>query len=393
MIGYAMNIKGGEVRPLTKEAFCGLIDSPSVGATVAEITDGWEKEKRGEMSRDDFETFKKARKAKLPFITPHATFSDGKRDEAHAVPSGLYMLDIDHMEGSPRTFYEEAVKPRLGELAVLLAHVTPSGEGLRLVAVLPVGFDIVRAQAWLAAELGGIAYDAKTKDLARASFVVPRDYVLHVDDRLFEPTAGSLSPRPQADPPAHAGQQAAPPAHAGQQATEASYPSHYHGVAYTDIVAALVEQLGGAPEHGDRNNFIFILACHLRHICDDAPAWIKQLIPTFGEARPRAFATVDSACQRKQSGQMTEAVKRAINMAKSLLSPDAETSEESDQQGTSLSSLLSPQKNCRRQFSAVSPACPRASASPSSPACCPSRAHWPTRWRPNTATGSAWASG
>lgn len=186
-----MTMRGGEVRPLTREAFEGLMDSPAVGRAAAEIADAREMVMRGEMSRADFETFKRQRKAGLPVLTPHATFREGARKDANAAPSGLYMLDVDHMEGDPREFFDERVRPRLGELAVLLAHVTPSGEGLRLVAVLPAAegekrrMGIAEAQAWLARELGGIVYDQATRDLARSSFMVPRDYVLHVDGRLF----------------------------------------------------------------------------------------------------------------------------------------------------------------------------------------------------------------
>ena len=50
-------------------------------------------------------------------------------------------------------------------------------------------------------------------------------------------------------------------------------------------------------------------------MCDDDPEWIKQIIPTFGEDREKAFATVDSACQRKQNARMPSIVRRALKMA------------------------------------------------------------------------------
>jgi len=72
--------------------------------------------------------------------------------------------------------------------------------------------------------------------------------------------------------------------------------------------------LGGEPEHGSRNTFIFTLACYLRYLCDDNAAWIKQIIPTFGEEQQRAFSTVDSACNRKQSHRMPSIVRNAIRL-------------------------------------------------------------------------------
>ena len=51
-------------------------------------------------------------KKQLPIITPHACrfTGDGKRKSANAVPSGLIMLDIDHVE-DPRSFYAEHIAP------------------------------------------------------------------------------------------------------------------------------------------------------------------------------------------------------------------------------------------------------------------------------------------
>lgn len=76
-----------------------------------------------------------------------------------------------------------------------------------------------------------------------------------------------------------------------------------------------MELLGGEPEHGSRNAFIFTLACYLRYLCDDNAAWIKQIIPTFGEEQNRAFATVESACNRKQGHRLPNIVRTAIKLS------------------------------------------------------------------------------
>ena len=62
--------------------------------------------------------------------------------------------------------------------------------------------------------------------------------------------------------------------------------------------------------------FIFSLSCYLRYLCDDNAAWIKQVIPVFGEEQKRAFATVDSACGRKQSFRMPSIVRKAIQLVR-----------------------------------------------------------------------------
>ena len=82
--------------------------------------------------------------------------------------------------------------------SLLLAHITPSGHGLRLVLRIdntlrnyPPADAIIRTQElvrqWFISVLGkdpGI--DLACKDLARISFAVPDSYILYLDERLFE---------------------------------------------------------------------------------------------------------------------------------------------------------------------------------------------------------------
>ena len=79
---------------------------------------------------------------------------------------------------------------------------------------------------------------------------------------------------------------------------------------------ALVELMGGAPVHGNRNNFIYREACLLRYICNSEAAWIKQVIETFGEDEAKAFATVENACKVAQSSEMPQLVKQAVETAR-----------------------------------------------------------------------------
>ena len=161
--------------------------STIVGQTCAEIADCHEQLLRGGMSRDDFETKKSELKRRLPAFCFHAHFKNGRRLNAEAIASGLSILDIDHIKGSPDTFYEERVKGREKELSIVLAHKTPSGEGLRLVFIIPQGMGLVEAQQWLSKQIGLEAFDEACKDLARCSFAVPEEYVLFLDEeRLFK---------------------------------------------------------------------------------------------------------------------------------------------------------------------------------------------------------------
>ena len=103
---------------------------------------------------------------------------------------------------------------------------------------------------------------------------------------------------------------------AKKAANAAQYEQTYDGVPYEEITKALVELMGGAPAHGNRNNFIYREACLLRYICNSEAAWIKQVIEIFGEDEAKAFASVESACKVAQSSEMPQLVKQAIELAR-----------------------------------------------------------------------------
>ena len=103
---------------------------------------------------------------------------------------------------------------------------------------------------------------------------------------------------------------------ARRAANAVQYEQTYDGVPYEEITKALVDLMGGAPAHGNRNNFIYREACLLRYICNSEAAWIKQVIEIFGEDEAKAFASVESACKVAQSSEMRQLVKQAVELAR-----------------------------------------------------------------------------
>ena len=378
-IGYSDNIRSKWVQICTPELLHRAMKSSKVKSVCAQLVDALESRQRGELGKEDYEEMKRKLKAQLPIITPHATFKLGRRKNDEAIPSGLSIYDIDHIP-DPRGYWEEKKKvldnKQLGENKVsdskassildliVLAHVTPSTQGLRLVFIIPEGMDIAMAQRWMSEQLEDKDYDSVVKDMARPSFLVPEEYLLYInEEELFKerkvtPQNGNHQvqsskfnvqgnekvqsnanvqdnrfPGTNGDNAVHAGAavQPAQPADshpaddshlspagdnqaAGGVAPLEVFPTEYQGIPYKNLVDKLIVLLGGEPEHGSRNTFIFTLACYLRYLCDDNAAWIKQIIPTFGEEQQRAFSTVDSACNRKQSHRMPSIVRNAIRL-------------------------------------------------------------------------------
>ena len=363
MFGIARNVRS-EVRECTPALFNQTLDSPHVARVCAEIEDALEAHRRGELTQDEYETIKARLKKRLPIFTFHALFKNGRRKNEDAIPSGLCIYDLDHIP-NPQAKWAE-IEPRKEELGINLSHISPSLEGLRLVFTMQQGMSLAEAQAWMAQQLGDTQYDSCVKDYARCSFAVPRGYVLYQSDELFNEESSlneelrmkneesSLNEELPADgfsestpatsplPPSEGGNDNGIPLVKGAGGCSSSnekenssffihhssFPSTYEDIPYQTLVETLEEQMGGRPEHGSRNNFIFSMACHLRYITNDDAEWIARILPTYGEAKERWMATIRSACARNQTKQMPRIMKRTLAICKErseeLITPNSE---------------------------------------------------------------------
>ena len=329
--GISNNVRCREVRECTPELFWKAVRSPLVADICAQIADGLEKVKRGEMVKEDYDTLKAGLKKRLPIFTPHATFRNGRRLNADAVPSGLSMYDIDHLP-NPREYWVEksqelAVKDVLR--FVVLAHITPSTEGLRLFFIIPQGMDLAGAQKWMSEQLGDANYDQSVKDLARSSFVVPEDYIIYVDeDRLFsidncpaedgtETThVGAYRIRPEnthVDELAHSGVCDTPLQ--AENDSKDNCQLKFKGIPYADIIARWFALTGGEPVQGERNDKLHRLASHLRYITDNNEEILLQIMPRYGLGEEEMKGLIHSACSAKWYS-MPKLMKEALDGAK-----------------------------------------------------------------------------
>ena len=363
MIGIAKTIKDN-VQTCTREQLDQALDSPHVAQVCQAIAEALQKHQQGEMTKEEFEALKSRLKKQLPLLTPHATFPNGRRKNEEAIPSGFSIYDLDHIP-NPRAKWAE-IEARREELGILLAHITPSGEGLRLVFKRPLAallaggeasdnglMSLAESQAWMAEQLGDAQYDACVKDYARCSFLVPRAYVLYLDEEklLGSPQSTQSSTESLSSPSDDASATIVIQSEAknledtaqldvdapeilppygrlddkiednGQKESvvQPEYPQEYEEIPYSILVQTLEEQMGGEPDHGSRNNFIFSMACHLRYVCNDDARWIAHVLPTYGEAEDKWMATIRSACNRKQAKQMPKIIQRTVMICKERL--------------------------------------------------------------------------
>ena len=319
------------MRECTPELFHQAMRSELVAEVCAEIADGKEKCLRGELTKEEYDTLKAGLKKRLPIFTPHATFRNGRRLNADAVPSGLSMYDVDHLP-NPRGYWEQKraeLEARGVMRYVVLAHITPSTEGLRLFFIIPAGMDLAEAQRWMSTQLGDGNYDVSVKDYARSSFVVPEGYVLYLDEeRLFNgelkiengelpastnPLVGTHHGASDDDANAADTPQADVAAPADTPHTDAPLcvPT-FKGVPYSEIIGQWFRLAGGEPVQGERNDKLHRLASHLRYIADNDEALLLQVMPRYGLSEEEMRGLIHSACSAKWYS-MPKMMRQALN--------------------------------------------------------------------------------
>ena len=309
MITYQLSVTQGFPLPCTEDIWNEIIDRPAVKNICDQIA-------ALDPEAPDFNDRKQALKRRLPIIIPHArAFVNNKRVSADAIPSGLAMLDVDHMD-NPREWFEAIDKQLLSDNKIYLVAITASGHGIRIIGERLERESIEAAQLRMATALNITEYDAVTKDLARASYVVPRDYILWIyaaglfseEDRpdlreIIVPLVGKELP---ALPP-HIEDSSSP---AQRDSAELSY----RGIPYADIVQQLMLSIGAADgaEQGERNTVYFTLANYMRYICDFNVDLLLQVLPTFGLSEQERRQVIASAIGRPRKGYLPTVLQSAI---------------------------------------------------------------------------------
>ena len=319
MFCYQDKVNAGVPQICTPEIWDKLIDSPEVKNLCDRIAEL-------DPNDENYNDRKQALKRRLPIIIPHAaSFANGKRISADAIPSGLAMLDVDHVD-NPREAYLRLLPEGKGEEwfienGIYLIAITASGHGLRVIgrrnslpfregAGLGSLESIEAAQLRIATALGITEYDAVTKDLARASYVVPRDYILWIYE------AGLFSEEERSD----LKELLALPPHVNSSSVSPEFDSEtlslegragegfltYRGIPYADIVQQLLIAIGAADGavQGERNTVYFSMANYMRYICDFNVDLLLQVLPDFGLSETERRQVITSAIGRPRKSQI-----------------------------------------------------------------------------------------
>ena len=303
MISYCKNGRSVQVLTCPLEKFNEIVDSPQVAQTCRLLAS---------VDHDSDEA--KRLKQQLPLLMFMANYSDGHRHAESAVPTGMAYLDLDNLKGeNPREAWRRIVQTLIMkelENLVVLSHVSCSGKGLRIVYIIPRQFahlspteQIDQSKQWLAEQLG-VEDDSKTKDLARGSFAVPRDYIIYGPDKRM----WSLTPDPSPTGEGSGNSQELSLQNEDKRQQDISLPSPrgegsgvrlFKGIPYSSIIAEWFRRTGGEPQTGERNDRLHRLAAHLRYITDNNEALLLQIMPRYGLSEDEMRGLIHSACSAR----------------------------------------------------------------------------------------------
>ena len=110
------------------------------------------------------------------------------RENHYAHLTGLVMVDIDHVEGSPQALIDKwLAREDFKDLGIVLIYITPSGEGIKVVFKAREEWGNLIDNQYEMAQLLGVnaKVDSGCKDAARASFIPKADDVKYLHEELF----------------------------------------------------------------------------------------------------------------------------------------------------------------------------------------------------------------
>lgn len=237
-------------------------------------------------------------KAKLPAVCWTGRTLTGKRKAADMKPTQYIICDIDHLKVKPFKAWEHILEHKRDgyDYKIRLVHVTPSGNGLRLVVKATQPFPtIIEHMEWLdselhLSELGD--YDTCVKDVSRLSFIVPRSYIIYYDQQLFMDDDTYAPIKVEAQPV-----QTSRKTDVDYDAIREKYSEiEFRGHKVRDIAMKYISVMG-EPQEGERHNFYNLLVKNFRHICENNPRKVFAVLPRFTDDDAMCLSQCQSICK------------------------------------------------------------------------------------------------
>lgn len=277
-------------------------------------------------------------KKNLPIITWQASFTDHKRLNKNAVPSGLFMLDIDHTDEKTQEVIERCVG-HVSDCSIVYVGKSISGNGVRVIAECYENCNTLAECQQVLAGMLGVDYDGSCKDFARSSFCVPHAYIYYLDQGIFEREAKYILPAEygQTDIVSQYGESVVrksetteTPESAEENAVEVQ--TEYKGLALKDIAVEWLNETGGMPTKGERNQRLYNCAFSMKYICEFNEDALLAALPDCGLPIAERKSIMHSACSGPRNSTGTPKVLNEVikKMLAELSASELLSSEDDD---------------------------------------------------------------
>ena len=307
---YLPSITSPRAEQLSLEKFEELINSDAVSINVGLA--------RRALAEGNKEAYTKAKQL-LPSVmwVGYDATGQGRRKADALTPTQYVMIDLDHVHDIEVEQLFKQINDRCfatGWSPIKVAHVTPSGRGLRIVFQPVCDFPTLKQHMdWFVNDLCGdltqyFDYDSACKDLSRQSFIVPAEDFYYLDKSIFV----SVHDEPEKPIQKAYEEQTTPTAEAdsGDSATDGlgEAPTDYSTAEYrghklTEIAKKYVE-VKGAPEVGERHNFYNDLVKNFRTICNNNPYMVHAILPRFGNSEQETLSQCKAICRTNTVGRI-----------------------------------------------------------------------------------------
>ncbi len=249
-------------------------------------------------------------KTKLPAVCWSGYTQEGNTRKIESMtPTGLYIIDIDHINKSgepPQKTWEDILNNLPVDVldAVRLVFITPSGYGLRLVMQCTENFTtLAEHMEWLDKIIGFNQYgdfDTAVKDVSRLSFIPQASDILFEspllwsDEPNFNPIINDVTTNSNEQQKVQNGGNGA---NAQWTPVRSIYTGEtYRGTPLTEIIDKYIE-VYGTPEKGEMHNFYNKMVRDFRNICNNDPRILHDLLPRFGGDNATEYVNTLSQCQ------------------------------------------------------------------------------------------------
>ena len=287
-------------------------------------------------------------KEMLSVVTWGARYQEGApRGTEGAQDTGLFFIDCDHLKEDPVEVYYRLLNAkaienevRRQQVAAIMkahtkgAHVTPSGEGLRIILekLLPGQDNEKNIEAFkemLKEDPAIETVDTKVKNIGHPSFVPSLEYWIYFDNAILAEDGDTQGTEPlcsagcaQSDLSPSAPQTDQSPCDADEKRED--YRSHlrfdaegcpigsdgkalqtnYRGHPLTEIRDNVITLAGGKPGIGDRNTRTYKVLSSMAPIVDYKEEVLQTLIPYWGLTWEEVEPIAKSAAKRRPSEKL-----------------------------------------------------------------------------------------